>query len=156
LAEIATSGTMNPLTGIRGMTRLWCRRAIATARAAGATRPILVRGDSAYGNSAVIGACLRAKVHFSVVLAKNKVVNRAIGAIADDAWAPVHYPGAVVDPDTGQLISDAEVAEVRFTAFTLHQALERYEAWDIGSLLELTADLCWMSGLSLKLHAPTI
>jgi hypothetical protein len=42
----------------------WCRRVIATARAAGATEPILVRGDSAYGNSAVIGACLRAKVHF--------------------------------------------------------------------------------------------
>ncbi|MGH9261573.1 MAG: IS1380 family transposase, partial [Acidimicrobiales bacterium] len=37
--------------------------------------------------------------------------------IADDAWTPVHYPGAVVDPDTGQLISDAEVAEVAFTAF---------------------------------------
>jgi hypothetical protein len=29
----------------------------------------------------------------------------------------VHYPGAVTDPDTGQLISDAEVAEVTFTAF---------------------------------------
>jgi hypothetical protein len=29
----------------------------------------------------------------------------------------VRYPGAVVDPDTGQLISDAEVAEVGFTAF---------------------------------------
>lgn len=30
----------------------------------------------------------------------------------------MHYPGAVVDPDTGELISDAEVAEVEFTAFT--------------------------------------
>lgn len=30
----------------------------------------------------------------------------------------MHYPGAVVDPDTGRLISDAEVAEVAFTAFT--------------------------------------
>jgi hypothetical protein len=29
----------------------------------------------------------------------------------------VHYPGAVVDPDTGELISDAEVAEVECTAF---------------------------------------
>jgi hypothetical protein len=29
----------------------------------------------------------------------------------------VHYPGAVVDPDTGESISDAEVAEVNFTAF---------------------------------------
>jgi len=29
----------------------------------------------------------------------------------------VHYPGAVVDPDTGALISDAHVAEVEYTAF---------------------------------------
>ncbi len=30
---------------------------------------------------------------------------------------PVHYPGAVTDPDTGELISDAEVAEIAYTAF---------------------------------------
>ena len=30
---------------------------------------------------------------------------------------PVQYPGAVLDPDTGALISDAEVAETTFTAF---------------------------------------
>jgi hypothetical protein len=30
---------------------------------------------------------------------------------------PVRYPGAVVDPDTGELISDAQVAEVPYTAF---------------------------------------
>ena len=29
----------------------------------------------------------------------------------------MHYPGAVLDPDTGELISDAEVAEIAFTAF---------------------------------------
>jgi DDE family transposase len=93
------------------------REAIATARAAGATGEILVRGDSAYGNSAVVGACVKAKVRFSVVLTKNRAVSRAIGAIPEDAWTPVHYPGAVVDPDTGELISDAEVAETTFTAF---------------------------------------
>ena len=91
--------------------------AIRTARAAGASGEILVRGDSAYGTSAVVGACLRAGVRFSVVLAKNAAVTRAIGTIAEDAWRPVHYPGAVVDPDTGELISDAEVAETTYTAF---------------------------------------
>ena len=45
-----------------------------TARAAGATGQILVRGDSAYGTSAVVAACLREKVQFSVVLAKNAAV----------------------------------------------------------------------------------
>jgi hypothetical protein len=93
------------------------REAIGTARAAGATGAILVRGDSAYGNSAVVGACLKAEVGFSVVLTKNPAVNRAIATITEDQWTPVHYPGAVLDPDTGQLISDAEVAEVAFTAF---------------------------------------
>jgi Transposase DDE domain group 1 len=103
------------------------REAIATARAAGANGQILVRGDSAYGNSAVVGACLKARVRFSVVLAKNPAVNRAIATITEDQWTPVHYPGAVLDPDTGQLISDAEVAEVAFTAFasTKHPATAR-------------------------------
>lgn len=94
------------------------REAITTARAAGACGTILVRGDAAYGTAAVTTACLQAGVQFSLVLAKNPAVTRAIAAIAEDAWTPVHYPGAVVDPDTGQLISDAEVAEVTFTAFT--------------------------------------
>ena len=35
-------------------------QAVATARAAGVTGQILVRGDSAYGNSAVVSACRRA------------------------------------------------------------------------------------------------
>ncbi|MDQ3506068.1 MAG: IS1380 family transposase [Actinomycetota bacterium] len=91
--------------------------AVATARAAGAAGEVLVRGDSAYGTGAVVGACVRAGVRFSVVLAKNPAVNRAIGTIAEDAWTPVHYPGSVVDPDTGELISDAEVAETTYTAF---------------------------------------
>jgi hypothetical protein len=93
------------------------REAIRTARAAGAVGEILVRGDSAYGNHAVVGACVKAGARFSVVLTKNPAVSRAIAGIPDDAWTPVHYPGAVVDPDTGELISDAEVAEVGFTAF---------------------------------------
>ncbi len=91
--------------------------AVNTARAAGATGEVLVRGDSAYGTSAVVGACLKARVRFSLVLAKNPAVNRAIAAIAEHEWTPVHYPGAVIDPDTAELISDAEVAETTFTAF---------------------------------------
>ena len=93
------------------------REAITTARAAGAVGEILVRGDSAYGNSAVVGACVKAGARFSVVLPKNSAVLRAIGSIDEQAWTPVHYPGAVADPETGELISDAEVAEVAFTAF---------------------------------------
>ena len=56
---------------------------VATARAAGATGQILVRGDSAYGTRAVVGACRRARARFSLVLTKNTAVQAAIAAIPD-------------------------------------------------------------------------
>src|SRR5690242_8321552 len=92
-------------------------QAIVTARVAGASGKILVRGDSAYGSRAVVRACLRGKAEFSLVMTKNRAIARAIAAIPDTAWTPVRYPGAVQDPDTGAWISDAEVAEVTYTAF---------------------------------------
>ena len=92
-------------------------QAIATARTAGATGKILVRGDSAYGNRAVVRACRRGNAEFSLVMTKNRAIQRAIASIPDTAWTPVRYPGAVQDPDTGAWISDAEVAEVPYTAF---------------------------------------
>ncbi len=46
-------------------------------------------------------ARLRHNVEFSLVMARNTAIDRAITAIADDAWTPVSYPGAVRDPDTG-------------------------------------------------------
>ena len=84
----------------------------------GITGQILVRGDSAYGTRAVVSACRRAGAQFSLVWTKNTKVQAAINAIAEDAWIPVRYPGAVHDPDTGAWISDAEVAEIPYTAFT--------------------------------------
>jgi hypothetical protein len=93
-------------------------QAVSTARAAGVTGQILVRGDSAYGNSTVIAACRRAGVQFSLVLTKSRSVAAAIATIDEDAWTPVNYPGAVRDPDTGTWISDAEVAETTYTAFS--------------------------------------
>jgi hypothetical protein len=92
-------------------------QAIATARAAGASGKILVRGDSAYGNRTVVRACVGAGAQFSLVMTRNAAVDRAINAIDDTAWTPVSYPGAVRDPDTGAWISDAEVAEIPYTAF---------------------------------------
>jgi hypothetical protein len=92
-------------------------QAIATARAAGASGKILVRGDSAYGSRAVVRACRRGNAEFSLVMTKNRAIQRAIAAIPEQAWTPVRYPGAVRDPDSGAWISDAEVAEVAYTAF---------------------------------------
>src|SRR4051812_39263728 len=92
--------------------------AIGTARAAtGASRQILVRGDSAYGTRAVVAACVRHGAQFSLVMTRNPDVERALAAIDEAAWTPVSYPGAVQHPDTGAWISDAEVAEIAYTAF---------------------------------------
>jgi Transposase DDE domain group 1 len=92
-------------------------QAIGTARAAGVTGPILVRGDSAYGSRAVVRACVRHGAQFSLVMTRSPAIERAIAAIDEAAWTPVSYPGAVRDPDTGAWISDAEVAEIAYTAF---------------------------------------
>jgi hypothetical protein len=103
--------------------------AIGTAVAAGAQPgTILVRGDSAYCSGTVITAILRAGARFSLAIAANPAVAAAIASIDDDAFVPVQYPGAVTDPDTGQLItSDAQVAEVPYTAFagTRHETTAR-------------------------------
>jgi hypothetical protein len=98
--------------------------AINTAIEAGAQAPnILVRGDSAYCGGKIIAAVVKAGATFSFAIARNSAVDAAIASIADDAFVPVQYPGAVEDPDTGDLISDAQVSTVEYTAF----ADTRYE-----------------------------
>jgi hypothetical protein len=98
--------------------------AINTAIEAGArAQNILVRGDSAYCAGKVVAAVVKGGATFSFTIARNRSVDAAIGSIQDQAYTPVHYPGAVTDPDTGELISDAHVAEVEYTAF----AGTRYE-----------------------------
>jgi hypothetical protein len=73
------------------------KQAIATARTAGATGPILVRGDSAFGSGPVVSACRKAGVNFSLTLQSNPKLRAAIDAIQEHAWTPVRYPGAVAE-----------------------------------------------------------
>ncbi|MFY2861954.1 IS1380 family transposase, partial [Mycobacterium sp. THU-M104] len=89
--------------------------AIGTARACGAAGAIMVRGDSAFGTKKVITTCVAQGAEFSLSVSRNKRINAAIAAIDEAAYTPVHYPGAVTDPDTGALISDAQVAETPYT-----------------------------------------
>src|SRR6476660_5056118 len=91
------------------------KQAVTTAKAIDPDATIMARGDSAFGTKQVIGACLEEQVEFSLTLSRNRRVTKAIQAIDDAAFTPVHYPGAVEDPDTGALISDAEVAETSYT-----------------------------------------
>jgi hypothetical protein len=92
-------------------------QAIGTARTISPDTTILVRGDSAYGNRTVVRTCVRHGAAFCLTMARNTAIDKAIAAIDEQAWTPVSYPGAVTDPDTGAWISDAEVAEIAYTAF---------------------------------------
>lgn len=102
-------------------------QALGTARAAGASGRLWVRADSAYYAGAVVSAAVRAGAWFSITVTTNAPIRAAIATISDTAWTPVHYPEAVLDPDTGELISDAQVAETVYTAFagTRHEITAR-------------------------------
>ncbi len=92
-------------------------RAIGTAREAGCTGTIVVRLDPAFYNAAVIGAVRRNGAHFSVTVPMNSSVRAAIAAIPETGWIPIRYPRAIWDDQLDCWISDAEVAEIAYTAF---------------------------------------
>ena len=91
------------------------------------TAPVLLRADSAYYGHATVTAALRAGADVSVTARQDPAVKRAIGAIPDDGWAKIEYTNAIYDPDTRAWISDAEVAEVPFTAFSSKPKKDRVE-----------------------------
>ena len=106
-------GTANSARGAASL----AAEAISTARQAGCTGQIVFRIDSAYYSAAVLGAIRRGAACFSVTVRMDPKIRAAIAAIPGDAWTPVTYPRAIWDEDQNRLISDAEVAEVPYTAF---------------------------------------
>lgn len=99
-------------------------QAITTTRAAGVTGQILARADSAYYGWAFVGTALRHQAWFSVTARMTPSVTAAIAAIPTDAWQPIAYPNAVYDEAEQRWVSDAEVAEVPFVAFTARRKAE--------------------------------
>jgi hypothetical protein len=89
-----------------------------TARAVGCTGTVVVRMDSAFYSAAACGAVRAAGAFFSVTVAMNPHVRAAIATIPEDAWTPIQYPRAIWDDQLGRWVSDAEVAETEYTAFT--------------------------------------
>ena len=86
-------GSAGSARGAAGLTA----EAIGTAREAGCSGKILVRFDSAFYNSAVIGTVIRHGAHFSVTVPMNSSAQAAIAAIPEDAWTAIEYPQAVWD-----------------------------------------------------------
>lgn len=93
---LATTGRLNGLAGAR----------------------TLVRADSAFYGHAAVAAAITGGADVSVTVRMDPRVKKAITTIDEDAWQAIKYTDAIYDEDSGQWISNAEVAEVPFTAFT--------------------------------------
>ena len=125
----ATRLRRGPTNSAKGAARL-VADALVTARKAGATGIVTVRSDSAYYNHDVIAAARTGGARFSITARMDRAVTRAITQIPEDAWVGIKYPHAIFDQDEQRWVSDAEVAEVAFTAFT-----SRTKAEHIGARL---------------------
>jgi hypothetical protein len=102
---------------VRGAARLLAE-ALTTVRAIAPTAHIVVRGDSKFYTADVVATAARYGAAVSLTTGSNPSVNAAITTIPHTAWTTIHYPQAFVDEQTGELVSDAEVAEISYTAFT--------------------------------------
>jgi Transposase DDE domain group 1 len=102
--------------------------ALSAAKDAGGTGIRLVRADSKFYTADVVAACRRAGAHFSLTTGMNPSIAAAISRIDEHAWTAIRYPDAFVDPDTGEMVSDAEVAEAEYTAFTGRKKAEQVTA----------------------------
>jgi hypothetical protein len=94
--------------------------AVTVAHETGCSGTIVVRMDSAFYGSPALQAVRRSGAYFSVTAQLNASVQAAIAAIPAIAWTPIAYPRALWDDQLRCWISDAEVAEVEYTAFTSH------------------------------------
>jgi hypothetical protein len=89
---------------------------------------VIVRADWAYYIHDIVATARRASARFSITARMTATVSRAIAGIDESAWTPIRYPQAVWDEAEQRWISDAEVAEVPFTAFTGRRKAEHIGA----------------------------
>ena len=98
-------------------------RAVTTVRRAGVTARLMGRADSAFYRHDLVAAMIRNRMWFSVTARMNTAVQAAIARIDEQAWTAITYPNAVWEADDtvpggGYWVSDAEVAEIDFVAFS--------------------------------------
>ena len=101
----------------RGAARL-VADTLSVAKNCGASGLVLARMDSAFYNADVVAAVGRAGAKFSITARMDKAVRAAIASIDEGVWRPIKYPEAIWDDDEQRWVSDAEVAEIGYTAFT--------------------------------------
>jgi len=110
----------------RGAARL-IADALATTKRCGSSGLVIVRADSAYLNHDVAAAASRGGAKVSITARMNPAVLRANSAIEESAWTPIRYPNAIWDQDEQRLVSNAQVAEIPFTAFTSRRLSEHVD-----------------------------
>jgi hypothetical protein len=94
------------------------QRAAAAAGSSGPRRFVMVRADSGYYGQALIHTALRFGARFSVTARMDRGVAAAVAAIGQDAWTPIRYRDAIWNEADQQWDSQAQVAEIEYTAFT--------------------------------------
>lgn len=100
-------------------------RALKTVTATAPGRQVLTRADSAFCTHENVTAAVKHGAWYSFTIPQWTTVATAIGGIPEDAWTRIEYPNAILDEETGEWISDAEVAETPFTVFVSRPKDER-------------------------------
>src|SRR6185312_9728540 len=91
--------------------------AIRAVREAGVTATIVVRADSAFFSAKLVKAVRAAGALFSITVGNTARIRAAVSRIPENAWTPIKYRDAVWDEDEHRWVSEAEIAEIRYTAF---------------------------------------
>lgn len=113
---VATRLRKGSANSARGAARL-VADSLKTTRLCGVTGTVILRADSAYYGRDVVAAARRGGAYFSITARKDRAVTAAIATIPADSWIKIRYPKAIFDEQLNQWVSDAEVAEIGFTAF---------------------------------------
>ena len=102
----------------RGAHRLIGDALATVKKIPGQCAPVVVRADSAYYSAAVAKAARDGGAELSVTVRMTSTVKKAITQIPEDAWKTIQYKQAIFEETTSTWISQAEVAEMDFTAFS--------------------------------------
>ena len=90
----------------RGAAR-FLRETVSRVRYAGATGRLTVRADSGFYTHAVVAACRKMKVRFSITVRQRRSLRNLIEAIPEEDWRPIPY----------WMEGAADVAEINYTPF---------------------------------------
>jgi hypothetical protein len=78
----------------------------ARVRAAGASGPLILRGDSGFYNHKVVDACRKGDVRYSITAKLHRGMHKAIAQIPEEDWTPIPY-----------FADGADVAETTYRPF---------------------------------------